>query len=236
MMSQADTGATVAVQIRRLLPFGLLVSLEDGRAGIIREREFVWDCNARQDWREHFNPGDSLHAMLLGEGRDQQLELSLRLAQHDPWSDLPGRYQLGQSVGGVVTGVRPYGVFVEIEPGITGLLHRSRLPSWANKEKVTDLFWPGDRVKAAIELIDLQNRRLRLNLGKAWLHRWRSPESPQHAEPGPRDPDPPAKAAAGRAWASRCRAICSIDTGCSCSGRASGPSTMSMKRMQERRR
>jgi ribosomal protein S1 len=195
MMSQADTGSTVTVQVRRLLPFGLLVSREDGCIGIIREREIAWERSARRHWREHYNPGDKLHAMLLGEGRDQQLELSLRLVQHDPWSDLPGRYQLGQLVDGLVTGIRPYGVFVEIEPGITGLLHRSRLPSWANKEKVTDLFWPGDRVKAAIELIDPAHRRLRLNLGRAWLHRWQSPEAPQLAEPASRDPAAPAKAA-----------------------------------------
>jgi signal transduction histidine kinase/DNA-binding response OmpR family regulator/predicted RNA-binding protein with RPS1 domain len=195
MTSQAVTGSTVTILIRRLLPFGLLVGLEDGRSGIIREREIAWDRNANRHWREHFTPGERLQALVLGEGREQQLELSLRLAQHDPWSDLPGRYRLGQVVDGVVTGVRPYGVFIEIEPGITGLLHRSRLSSWAHKAKVTDLFWPGDRVKTALELIDPQHRRLRLSLGRAWLQRWQSPESPPLALPTPRDPALPLRSA-----------------------------------------
>jgi signal transduction histidine kinase/predicted RNA-binding protein with RPS1 domain len=181
MTSLAEHETAVNVKIRRILPFGLLVSLDDGRTGIVREREIAWDRDGRRRWREHYSPGDTLTAVPLGEGRDQRLELSIRLAQYDPWNDLPARYQLGQVVRGRVTGLRPYGVFVEIEPGITGLLHRSRLPAWAQRDAIADLFWPGDLVQLAIELIDITHRRLRLSLSYAWNQRWK--EAAPRAEP-----------------------------------------------------
>ena len=161
------------VQVRKLLPFGLLVSLEDGREGIVREREISWDRAVRHGWREYFKPGDKLQAVLLGQGLDRRLELSLRLAQNDPWIDLSKRYRLGQVISGVVTGIQPYGVFVEIEPGVTGLFHYSKLPAALRQDLIEDLFWPGDHVKMTFELVDREQRRLDLSLFKP-PQRWKS--------------------------------------------------------------
>jgi len=166
MASYALSDGLVTVRVNRLLPFGLLVNLKDGRIGVIRERELAWDPEMRRRWRERFKPGDVLQAIVLGKGHAQRLELSLRLAQNDPWADLATRYQVGQLVTGVVTGVQPYGAFVEIEPGITGLLHHSRLPVWA-KTNPLNLFWPGDHVKVTIEEIDPVERRLRSGFEKS---------------------------------------------------------------------
>lgn len=171
MLSQALGSPIETVRVIGLFPFGLKVSLNDGRTGVIREREIAWDAQSRQHWREHFKLGDVLDVVLL-QGNQRRLEFSLRLVQHDPWEDLLSRYQLGQLVEGVVTGVQPYAVFIEIELGITGLLHRSRLPYWFKGQPVADLFWPGDRLKVVIELLDPLNRRLRLSLSRAWNQRW----------------------------------------------------------------
>jgi signal transduction histidine kinase/predicted RNA-binding protein with RPS1 domain len=174
MVSHSDTDPYVSVRVQRLLPFGLLVSLKDGQLGIIREREISWYHYDREHWRQRFKAGDELQAVLLGEGHDQRLELSLRLAENDPWIDLHTRYQLGQIVQGEVSGVQPYGTFIEIEPGVTGLLHETRLPVWARSQSLEDLFWPGDRVKVAIERIDPRRRHIGLSLARAWEQRWQS--------------------------------------------------------------
>ncbi len=172
MTTQTTSQPLVSVRVKKLLPFGLLVSFEDGTPGLIREREIAWNHWGRRGWRERFQVGDIVQAVALGTGHNQRLELSLRLAENDPWTDLPTRYALGQIVSGTITGIQPYGVFVEIEPGITGLLHRSRLPLWVQNRATHDLFWLGDQVKVVIERIDIKNRQLSLHLGRAWQRRW----------------------------------------------------------------
>lgn len=168
----ADSTEIIDVKVLRLLPFGILVGLEDGREGIIREREIAWDRRKRRNWRQRFKVGDALNAVKLGEGHDQRLEFSLRLIEKDPWVDLGVRYPLGKVVEGTITGVQHYGVFVELEPGIIGLLHATRLPGWAQSRDNKELFWLGDRVKVAIERIDPKNRQIGLTLARALNHRW----------------------------------------------------------------
>lgn len=174
MSNFPQLGDVVTVKVKRVLPFGLRVILEDGQPGLIRDRELTWSTSVEHDrLREQYTVGDVLQAVVLGENRQKQIELSLRLVQNDPWTDLPQRYHLGQLVSGVVTGIQPYGVFLELEPGVVGLLHNSRLPAWPGVNQ-TDLFWPGDHVTAAIDEIDVAQRRLNFSLAKAVSRRWES--------------------------------------------------------------
>ena len=181
----ATKDPTLSVQIERVAPFGLLVSLTAGRAGIIREREIAWEPDGRRHWREHFKPGETLRAVPLGEDYQHRLELSLRLAQYDPWVELPIRYHIGQVVKGIVTGIQPYGVFVEIEPGVTGLLHHDYLPSWGRAGQQDDLFWLGDQVKAAIDLMDPAHRRIKLSSGACLVATLGSKHAPPTSDSPP---------------------------------------------------
>jgi len=170
--SRMSTPKAVTVVVRRLTLAGLIVTLPDGREGLIRERELAWDAEARREWRKRHRPGDTLQVVIVKKEADQQLELSLRLAQSDPWQDVKERYPVGVLVEGVVTGIMPYGVFVELEPGVTGLLHRSRFPIWEKREPGA-IFWPGDLVKMVVQSSSPTRRRLALSLSEVISHRWR---------------------------------------------------------------
>lgn len=159
------------VIVRRVIPAGLIVGLPDGREGLIRERELAWDAEARRGWRERYKPGDSVKAVALKVEDGQRPELSLRLAQDDPWLNIEERYPLGALVDGEVTGIMRYGIFVELEPGVTGLAHNSRFPSWV-KGAPGDVFWPGDLVKVIIGEIDPLQRKITLNLADPARLRW----------------------------------------------------------------
>jgi signal transduction histidine kinase/predicted RNA-binding protein with RPS1 domain/DNA-binding NarL/FixJ family response regulator len=171
-LNKTSTPPLTSVTVQRLLPFGLLVVLTDGQVGLIREREIAWERQARRRWHNHFRVGDVLEAVVIGPGHDNRLELSLRLAEADPWATIQQRYKLGQLVEGTVMGVQSYGVFVEIEAGITGLLHASRLPGWVQQHNPVHLFWIGDHVKVVVERIDPQYRRIGLSLTRALSERW----------------------------------------------------------------
>jgi signal transduction histidine kinase/DNA-binding response OmpR family regulator/predicted RNA-binding protein with RPS1 domain len=142
-------------------PFGLLVELESGEKGMVRIRETSWDANHRAGWKRQFPVGTKCQAVILKRPEDRFIELSLRLAEDDPWAHVREQFQEGQIVTGVVTGVKHYGVFIEIRPGLTGLLHQTRLPSWARKNPL-ELFWPGDLVKVQIQQIDVKEQQINL--------------------------------------------------------------------------
>ena len=144
-------------------PVGIKVRLDDGREGIIREREISWSPEERGNWRERYPVGWKATAMILAEDQGGRLELSLRLVDNNPWEDIRNRFKEGQIVKGVVKGVESYGAFVEIATGVTGLIHKSRVPRISNRN-FFELFWPRDHVLVKIILIDENERRVDLGL------------------------------------------------------------------------
>lgn len=151
------------VKIIKHLPLGLSVELEGGGQGIIRVREISWDFEKRVNWKEYFPVGTKTWAVPVPAESGQFSELSLRLAENDPWEDVSSHFHIGEIYEGIVTGVVGYGSFVELAPGVTGLLHQSRFPAWVQKSPV-ELFWPGDRVRVVVEKVEEKKRRMGLSL------------------------------------------------------------------------
>ena len=151
----------VTVTVTKHLPMGLGVEANGGEPGIIRMREISWDPIHVAHWKQDYPVGWTGEAYPLSTGKGQIQEFSLRLAESDPWEDVPGTIKRGQTYDGVVTGIVSYGTFIEIAPGITGLLHRSKLPSWGKASPI-DLFWPGDRVFVTVQDIDYRGRKISL--------------------------------------------------------------------------
>jgi signal transduction histidine kinase/predicted RNA-binding protein with RPS1 domain len=145
------------------LPLGLSVELENGEHGIVRVREISWDQEKRLNWKGLYPVGVEAWAVPISVKAGHTRELSIRLAENDPWVDISGRFSKNEAYVGVVTGVTGYGAFIELASGVTGLLHESKLPSWVQKPTL-ELFWPGDRVRVAVEQIDPGKRRLGLKL------------------------------------------------------------------------
>ncbi len=150
----------VPVTVINHLPGGLLVSLPDGMRGVIRIRELSWDSSIRSSWQQSFPIGWKSEAIIVKEDRGQ-LELSLRLLQEDPWKEV-NKY-LHRTLQGTVTGSKHYGAFIEIAPGLTGLLHQSDLMPGIKSEP-DDLFWPGDHVCVTVEEIHYKEQQISLAL------------------------------------------------------------------------
>jgi signal transduction histidine kinase/predicted RNA-binding protein with RPS1 domain/FixJ family two-component response regulator len=166
-MTNWKTGDVAAVKVIKHLPGGLLVRLPDGQTGMIRTRETAWDAHQRLNWQQAFPQGWQSDAVVIKTG-GKYVELSLRFLEKDPWQELETRFRPGAAVEGVVTGAKHYGIFVEILPGISGLLRAAQLPAWCKKDP-TDLFWPGDKVRVTIQKIDHEQKQVELDLAPANL-------------------------------------------------------------------
>jgi predicted RNA-binding protein with RPS1 domain/signal transduction histidine kinase len=144
--------------------FGVFLEFEDGVQGIIRRRELAWDAGVTPT--EVARPGQRIEVMVIGvDHENQRLELSRRLAEHDPWQEFAATFKAGQVVKGQVVRLMPYGAFVEIRPGVTGLIHIGEIAPWF-VEQVEDVLWVGDDVRAEILSLDPDQRHVALSIKK----------------------------------------------------------------------
>ncbi len=155
-------GQRVTGKVTNLTNFGAFVEIESGLEGLIHVSELSWTKRVRHP-NEVLKEGDEVEAVILRmDSKDRRISLGLRQTTPDPWSALPAKYPPGTPVSGKVTGLTDFGVFMEIEEGIEGLIHISELAH----ERVTnpsDLFKKGDDIEAVVLNIDPVDQRASLS-------------------------------------------------------------------------
>ncbi len=154
----------LTVQVTAVKFSQIEVQTEDGRHGVIPEREWSWDRSIRTAPRS-FVVGEILSAVWLPEkNRGEQLYFSL-CERENPWEKLEERYKKGTYVTGEIVSIRSFGVFVQIEPGITAVIWNRDLPIFGN-EIPADLLTIGDKLRGVIALLDVANRKIELSVNK----------------------------------------------------------------------
>lgn len=161
MLTRYPINSRVMLRITRYIASGLLGQVANGGPrGIVRRREISW----RTPCPLADYVGQTRQAVVIGYNPTyQELELSLRCAEWDPWDEVPRRYPAGAEVRGRVTGAIERGAFVELEPGVEGFLPLAELPL-AVGEQIADWLWPGDWVRVAVLDVDPSHRLLRFGM------------------------------------------------------------------------
>ncbi len=155
-------GETVRGTVRDVLDFGVFVQIGDVEA-LIPRSELSWERG--QHPSEIVEPGQEIEAKVLDLQRETgKVTLSRKRLNQDPWETIQERYPAGTPVRGKVVGIKPFGAFVQLEEGITGLIHASDI-SWRQDQKsAEEYFRLGDEVTCQVLEIDEQNKRLSLGL------------------------------------------------------------------------
>jgi small subunit ribosomal protein S1 len=108
--------------------------------------------------------GDEVEAVVLGIDVDnERISLGIKQLSEDPWSAVPRRYPVGTKVTGAVTSVTDFGVFVQLEEGVEGLIHVSQL-STERVDKPASVFKVGDTVEAEVTTVDPREKRIGLSV------------------------------------------------------------------------
>jgi small subunit ribosomal protein S1 len=177
--------------VRTVKDFGAFVDL-GGVDGLVPVREMSW---ARvEDPNEIVRPGQQVQVKVLKIDRDtRKLTLGLKQLQPSPWDTIEQRYALGTLVRGKVTKLMDFGAFVELEPGIEGLVHISEL-AHSRVRRVRDVVQEGQELTVRVQKIDREQRRIALS-HKATLEHPSEVAEPETPEPGeaPAPPKPPRK-------------------------------------------
>ena len=168
--SEVSEGDIVSGQVRSLTSYGAFVDL-GGVDGLLHVSDIAWSRVNNPE--EVLTVGQQLQVKILKVDADsRRISIGLKQLQPEPWDSAADRYQLGQRVSGTVKRLTDFGAFIEVEPGIEGLIHVSEM-SWVNKvRKPGDLLKLDDTVEAVILSINPAERRLSLGLKQALGDPW----------------------------------------------------------------
>src|SRR5437867_4289076 len=156
-------GSKLRGRIKSITDFGLFVEVEENIDGLVHVSDLHWTKKVKHP-SELYKKGDEVEAVVLGIDVDnERISLGIKQLTEDPWAQVPKRYAPGTRVKGAVTSVTDFGVFVELEEGIEGLVHVSQL-STERVDKPSALFKPGDPVEAEVTTVDAREKRIGLSI------------------------------------------------------------------------
>ncbi|TVR02065.1 MAG: 30S ribosomal protein S1 [Desulfovibrionales bacterium] len=156
-------GTVLEGTIKNITEFGMFVGIEDGIDGLIHVSDISWTKKVRHP-SEIFKVGDVVQAKVLTVDKDsEKFTLGIKQLTEDPWSLVPQRYPVGSTVSGTVTNITDFGLFIEVEEGIEGLVHVSEV-SRKKIKKPSELFQEGQVIQARVIHVSADERRLGLSI------------------------------------------------------------------------
>ena len=165
--AQAETwenlaeGQVIDGIVQRITNFGAFVDV-GAVDGLVHISELSWGRVEHPS--EVLKEGDEVRVMVLGvDQENERVSLSIRQVSDDPWTQVDKNYEAGEIVQGKVVRTVSFGAFVELEPGVEGLVHISQL-AWNHVEKTEDVVSPGDEIKVKILSVNKDEKRISLSL------------------------------------------------------------------------
>jgi small subunit ribosomal protein S1 len=156
-------GSRIEGKVKNITDFGMFVGVTETIDGLVHVSDLHWTKKVKHP-SELYKKGDDVEAIVLGVDVDnERISLGVKQLTPDPWSTMADRYPTGTRVKGTVTSVTDFGVFVEIEEGIEGLIHVSQLSN-ERVEKPQTLFQPGQEVEAEVTNVDSRERKIALSI------------------------------------------------------------------------
>jgi len=161
-------GSVIRGEVRNVTDFGVFVGVEEGIDGLVHVSDISWTERIKHPG-EKFKKGDVVEAVVLNiDVENERFSLGIKQIMPDPWTTLTERHPVGSRLKGRVTKVTDFGAFVELEPGIEGLVHVSEMRD-ERVENPRDVVKEGEEVEVKVIDMDLQERKVALSI-KA-LHR-----------------------------------------------------------------
>ncbi|HEV7991538.1 MAG TPA: 30S ribosomal protein S1 [Gemmatimonadaceae bacterium] len=165
-------GTRVQGKVVSITNYGAFIELEPGIEGLVHISEMSWTRNVRHP-SKLVSIGETIEAVVLKvDPNEEKISLGMKQTEQDPWVVLPLKYPVGTRINGKVRNLTSFGAFVEIEPGIDGLIHISDM-SWTKRvQHPSEVVKKGDAVDVVILNIDSENKRISLGLKQAEEDPW----------------------------------------------------------------
>ncbi|MEY3599839.1 MAG: hypothetical protein RLZZ463_616 [Bacteroidota bacterium] len=167
-----QVGDTVKGKVVVIADYGAFVEVSDGVEGLVHVSEMSWSTHLRSA-QDFVKVGDEVTAVILTLDReDRKMSLGIKQLSQDPWTDITAKYPVGSTHKGIVRNFTNFGVFVELEEGIDGLVYISDL-SWTKKIKHPSEFVAvGDTLEVVVLELDVDGRKLSLGHKQTTTNPW----------------------------------------------------------------
>ncbi len=156
-------GTKIEGKIRNVTDFGIFVGIDEGIDGLVHISDISWTQRIKHP-RDLYKKGQTVQAVVLNiDKENERFSLGIKQMYEDPWESIPSRYPAGAKVTGKVTSVTDFGVFLEIEEGIEGMIHVSEL----SKERVSsphDFTKEGEDLTAMVLKVNQQEKKIALSV------------------------------------------------------------------------
>ena len=165
-------GTRVQGKVVSITNYGAFVELEPGIEGLVHISEMSWTRNVRHP-SKLVSIGETIEAVVLKvDEQEEKISLGMKQTEQDPWMVLPLKFPVGTRITGKVRNLTSFGAFVEIEPGIDGLIHISDM-SWTKRvQHPSEVVKKADTVDVIILNVDAENKRISLGLKQAQEDPW----------------------------------------------------------------
>jgi small subunit ribosomal protein S1 len=158
-------GTILEGKIKNITDFGIFVGIDKGIDGLVHTSDFSWTRQLNHP-SELYKKGEEVRAVVLEiDKENEHFSLSIKHLEPDPWDEIPQKYKPGTRVSGIVTNVTDFGLFVELEKGIEGLIHVSQLAK-DKQDNQLEKFQVKDEVKAEVVNVSQKDKRIGLSIRK----------------------------------------------------------------------
>ena len=177
LADDVKVGDKVKGKVVVIADYGAFIEVADGVEGLVHVSEMSWSTHLRSA-QDFVSVGDEIEAVILTLDReDRKMSLGIKQLTPDPWTDITGKYPVGSHHKGIVRNFTNFGVFVELEEGIDGLIYISDL-SWTKKIKHPSEFCNvGDKLNVVVLELDVEGRKLSLGHKQTTDNPWDKYES-----------------------------------------------------------
>ncbi len=170
-------GSIISGKVKNFTDFGMFVGIGSGIDGLVHMSELSWS-RRKGVTSEQYKKGATIEALVLNIDKAQKkFSLSMKRLKDDPWKGTASRYHAGDTIEGHITSITDFGIFVEIEEGIEGLIHLSEMDNLQGKP-LAEAFLIDDKIQAVILNIDEKDKRIALSIKTA-----KEVEEKEHIEP-----------------------------------------------------
>src|SRR5271155_1924186 len=165
-------GKKVRGKVQSITDYGAFVELEPGVEGLIHVSEMSWTKKVKHPSKV-LEIGQEVECQVLEvDAKSKRISLGLKQLEPDPWTLFTEKYKPGDKIGGKVRSITDYGVFVGIEEGVDGMVHKSDISWTAKVNNPSDLYKKGDDVEAIILSINHDEKKVSLGVKQLWDDPW----------------------------------------------------------------
>lgn len=172
LSEELKEGDKVKGKVVVIADYGAFVEIEEGVEGLVHVSEMSWSTHLRSA-QDFVKVGDEVEAILLSLDREsRKMSLGIKQITPDPWTDITTKYPVGSNHKGIVRNFTNFGVFIELEEGVDGLVYISDL-SWTKKVKhPSELLTLGDEIDVVVLELDVDGRKLSLGHKQTQENPW----------------------------------------------------------------